>query len=150
MSNIDLVKQVFSEIEQGNVQEAGKKFSDDFTFKGPSLMALTKEQYLSAHKALVEAIPDWKFNATDWQEQGDIVKVNVHITGTHTRILRYPFPQLKEEVPTDNSIILPEEPTRVTVQNGMIAAMEADTVPGGGIRGVLQQLGIKPPIPVGV
>jgi hypothetical protein len=32
----------------------------------------------------------------------------------------------------------------------MITSIEADTVPGGGILGVLKQIGIKAPVPAGV
>ena len=149
LSNMDLVKKVFSQIESGKVKEAGEFLSDDFWFKGPSLMTLNKRQYLEAHEALVNALPDWKFNATGWQEEGDVVKMKVRITGTHTRPLNYPFPGIQPGSPTNNRISLPDEPTQVTVRSGKIVSIEADTVPGGGIRGVFEQLGIKPPVPVG-
>jgi hypothetical protein len=149
-SNVDLVKQVFTSIEKGEFSSAEKMFADDFRFKGPSLVALDKRQYLEAHEALVAAMPDWKFNPSDWREEGDQVLVNVHITGSHTRPLHYPFPFMKDEAPTNRRITLPEEPTRVLVRSGKIAAIEADTVSGGGIMGVLAQLGIREAVSAGV
>jgi hypothetical protein len=38
----------------------------------------------------------------------------------------------------------------VTIENGKVAMIEADNVPGGGIMGVLEQLGIRLPVPAGV
>lgn len=151
MSNIDVVQQFLSSLEQGNMHAAAQMLSDHFLFKGPSLLVLTKAQYLEAHGALVQAIPDWQYNPTGWREEGDTVSVKMHITGTHTHTLRYPFPSVfKEEPPTHRHLSLPEETTRVEVRDGKITSMEADIVPGGGIMGVLEQLGLKAPVPAGV
>jgi hypothetical protein len=40
---------------------------------------------------------------------------------------------------------LPKEPTTVTVKDGKISRLEAAVVPGGGVMGVLAQLGVPVP-----
>ena len=41
-------------------------------------------------QAVVTAMPDWAFNITDIQEDGDKVTLKSHITGTHTGLLELP------------------------------------------------------------
>jgi hypothetical protein len=41
--------------------------------------------------AMVKAMPDWKFNAQDYQENGDQVTMKLGITGTQTGELQLPI-----------------------------------------------------------
>jgi hypothetical protein len=42
-------------------------------------------------------------------------------------------------------VSLPKEPTTVTIKNGKISRLEATVVPGGGVAGILAQLGVQVP-----
>jgi hypothetical protein len=106
-----------------------------------------KNEFLGLQGALVAAIPDWKFNASDFREQGDTVTLKVHISGTHTKPLSLPPMGIQSLPPTGKHVQLPYEPLTVTVKNGTATRIEAGHVEGGGVPGVLDQLGVKMPHP---
>src|SRR5207248_6764420 len=93
--------------------------------------------------AFQRAFPDWKFNLHEAEEQGDIVTGAVQITGTHTQDLVLPgMPPIPA---THKKVSLPEEHLVFTFKGDRIASLASDNVPGGGVAGVLQQIGV--PIP---
>ena len=95
--------------------------------------------------AMVAAMPDWKFNATDFKENGNQVTLTFQITGTQTGELNLPMPGFQKLPATGKHVSLPKEPTTVTVKDGKISRLEAAVVPGGGVMGVLAQLGVPVP-----
>jgi predicted ester cyclase len=143
MSNTDLVKAALAAFESGDTKKAEGLFSDDMVFAGPVPEPVGKKEFLGLQGALVAAIPDWKFNASDFKEQGDKVTLKVHISGTHTKPLTLPPMGIQSLPPTGTHVQLPHETLTVTVKNGKATRMEAERVEGGGVPGVLAQLGVK-------
>ncbi|MHB9155019.1 MAG: nuclear transport factor 2 family protein [Endomicrobiales bacterium] len=148
MSRTELVQKAFSLIEAGKLLEAGEMFSDDFTFSGTVPEPMRKQQYLDYLQTLLNAFPDWKFNADGWQERGDAVKLKLHVTGTHTNILLLPFKGMGSIAPTGTRFALPEEPAEAVVRGRTITALKVKEVSGGGVEGILRQLAEKTEIPV--
>jgi predicted ester cyclase len=95
--------------------------------------------------AMLKAMPDWKFNATDFKEDGDQVTVPLRITGTHTGELQLPMPGLPAIPASGTKVSLPAEPSTFTVKNGKLAKLEVANTPGGGVMGILFQLGVNMP-----
>ncbi len=91
----------------------------------------------------MNAFPDWSFNLGSLEEQGDKVLATVHITGTHTRDLL--VPGLPPVPATNKRVSLPEEHLEFTFHGDKIASLSSDNVPGGGVPGVLQQIGVPLP-----
>jgi hypothetical protein len=67
------------------------------------------------------------------------------ITGTQTGELNLPLPGFQKLAATGKHVSLPKEPTTVTVKDGKISRLESTVVPGGGVSGVLAQLGVALP-----
>ena len=67
------------------------------------------------------------------------------ITGTQTGELNLPLPGVPKIPASGKHVSLPKEKNTVTVKNGKISRFEAEVVPGGGVMGILAQLGV--PIP---
>lgn len=116
-------------------------------FDGPVPQPIGKNEFIGLQGALVAAIPDWKFNAGEYKEQGDKVMLKVHISGTHTKPLSLPPMGIQSVPPTGKHVQLLYEPLTVTVKNGKATRIESEHVEGGGVSGVLAQLGVKMPHP---
>jgi hypothetical protein len=95
--------------------------------------------------AMVAGIPDWKFNASDYKQNGDKVTTVFQITGTQTRDLELPMPGFHKFPATGKHVALPKEGITITMKNGKISRLESAVVPGGGVNGVLAQLGVPKP-----
>jgi predicted ester cyclase len=94
---------------------------------------------------MVKALPDWKFNASDFKENGDQVTAALRITGTHTGELQLPLPGLPAIPASGTKVSLPSEPSTFTVTNGKLAKLELARIEGGGVMGILSQLGVNIP-----
>lgn len=71
----------------------------------------------------------------------------MRITGTHTKEMTAPIPGIKNIPATGKAVSMPEEEAYLTVKDGKIIRMELEKVPGGGLPGILKQIGAKIPEP---
>ncbi|MCL4396105.1 MAG: nuclear transport factor 2 family protein [Chloroflexi bacterium] len=71
MNGTDTVKALLAAIEAGDMAKASGLMTDDLTFSGPVPQPIAKNEYVGLQGALVAAMPDWKFNATDFKEDGE-------------------------------------------------------------------------------
>ncbi len=145
MSNIDLVKSTLAAFEAGDSAKAASFLADEMVFSGPVPQPIGKNEYVGLQGALIAAMPDWKFNLSDLQEEGDRVTAKIRISGTHTRPLSLPVMGIQSLPPTGKHVQMPYEPITVTIQNGKATLIEAESVPGGGVPGLLAQLGVAVP-----
>jgi ketosteroid isomerase-like protein len=151
MSKINLLKKLLSSIENENIKEAGECLTDDFMFSGPTPEPIGKNQFLQLHQELVSAIPDWRFNATDFREKEDTLLLTVHVSGTHTtNSLNLPQVGLTAIHATGKHFALPAEAVEIQFRDDRIAQFKVAVVPNGGLMGILKQLGIEIPVPAGV
>jgi len=147
MSNIALVKSVLAAFESGDAKKAGDLLSDDMVFAGPVPKPVSKHEFIGLQSALVAAIPDWKFNDAEYKEQGDKVVLKVHISGTHSNPLTLPPMGIQSFPTTKKHVQLPYETLTATVKNGKVTRIDGEQVEGGGVPGLLAQLGVKIPHP---
>jgi len=118
--------------------------TDDMTFEGPVPEPLHKAAYLGLIDALIHAIPNWKFGAKGFVERGAKVSVTLNVNGTHTGTLA--LPMLPQPIPaTGKRFQVPAEPFEFTLKGGKISRITAEVVPGGGVMGMLAQLGVAMP-----
>ena len=140
MNKIETVNAFSTALESNNFDKAATYLSDDFSLSGPTPQPVGKNEFIGIQSAFQRAIPDWSFNVHDVQELGDKVRGAVQITGTHTQELVVlgmpPIPA------TGKKISLPEEHLEFTFKGDKIASLASDNVPGAGIPGVLQQIGV--------
>ena len=145
MNAIDIVKAGLAASESGQTSKFSNSLTDDMVFAGPVPQPVGKREFVGLMVAMVAAMPDWKFNATDFKENGNQVTMTFQITGTQTGELNLPMPGFQKLPATGKHVSLPKEPTTVTVKDGKISRLEAAVVPGGGVMGVLAQLGVPVP-----
>ena len=144
MNEIDLVKSGLKSIEAADFLHYREMYSDNFIFSGPVPKPLSRVEYIDLMRAVLKAFPDWKFNATNFKQVSDHVTCNTHITGTHTGVLELPMLGISAQ-PTNTRFASPEELLTVTVENSKITRVESGDVPGGGLMGILSQIGVQIP-----
>ncbi|MGD0750576.1 MAG: nuclear transport factor 2 family protein [Anaerolineales bacterium] len=145
MNAIDMIKLGLAGMEMGQSGKLAEILTDDMVFAGPVPEPVGKHEFLGLQTALVKAMPDWKFNATDFKQNGEQVTATFQITGTHTGELSLPMPGFPKVPASGKHVSLPKEAITITLKNGKISRLEAAKVPGGGVAGVLAQLGIPVP-----
>ena len=119
--------------------------ADDMVFAGPVPEPLGKREFVGVQMAMLAAMPDWKFNAAGYKENGDVVTVDLQISGTQTGELSLPMPGIPKLPASGKKVSLSKEPSTFTVKNGRISRLDVASTPGGGVMGVLSQLGVKMP-----
>jgi predicted ester cyclase len=145
MNNSELVRALMSAIEAGNMAKAGSLLTDDFRISGPFPEPLGKDQWLGIQMTMKKAFPDWSFNVEKVEDHGDSATAYYHITGTHKGALDL-SPMGMPVIPASSkSIELPDEHADFKIVNGKIAAMEVHSAEGGGLPGLLHQIGVDMP-----
>ncbi len=127
MSAVDTVKDFMIALEAKEFDKAASYLSDEFVFSG-----------WTPQPQAVKDVHDL--------EQEDSVKAAIQMTGTQTDGFILPPLGLPPIPQMARTVSLPEEQWNYTLQDGKIVRIMVHRVPGGGIQGLLQQLGIDVPI----
>jgi predicted ester cyclase len=145
MSNIEIARKFSETLESRNLESLQALLADGFAAKGPS-MQLTREQTLGYLKVLFTAFPDYSFGLTDFRQEGESIQCTSHESGTHTGLLDLkPFGLSVSLPPTGKPFRLPGSTFTIHVANDKITYFGEESVPGGGLAGILGQLGVKLP-----
>jgi hypothetical protein len=145
MNSIDLAKSGIAAIEAGNFDFIRDNCTDDMVFNAPGGMSLSRTDFINAQRALLKALPDYRFNASSYKQVGDRVTYTIQISGTHTGVLDMHLPDVPVLQPTNKHIRLPQEPVTVIFRDGKINQVDLAEVPGGGLMGILSQIGVQIP-----
>ena len=143
MSNIETAKRFAALAEAKDLNGLQAILADDFIAKGPT-MELNKQQVVGYLKLLFTAFPDHSFGLTNFEEKGDLVYCDSHEKGTHHGILDLnPFGLPVSLPPTGIAFTLPKGRFAFRVANDKITYFDEEATKGGGLAGILAQLGIK-------
>lgn len=143
MNNLDVARKGIRAFEANDHATVSSLITEDFTLSGAVPQTLGKQDFLGFMHAMITAFPDFKFNETFTEEGADKVVITQHITGTHTGTLALPgMPPIPA---TGKKVALPEEKQVFTFRDGKFAKSEGHPVPGGGVMGILAQLGVQMP-----
>jgi predicted ester cyclase len=147
MEAIDVVKTFITALQSGDMELAAHTMTDDFKTSGllPG-RELNARELLALQSELLVAMPDFSYNLTDLQEEGDEVKALVQITGTQTGDLSLTLLGLRTIPATGIAIDLAQLSTRYRVADDKVLEMHVDAQPGGGLTGLLQQVGGEIPL----
>src|SRR5215831_12892759 len=145
LTKTETVQAFSTALEAHDFEKAASYLSDDFVLSGPIPQPLGKHEFIAVQTAFENAFQDWSFNSHDEVEQGDKVVAAVQITGTHTHDLVLPMPGMPPIPATGKRVSLPQERITFTFKGDKIAGLTSDNVPGGGVPGVLAQIGVPLP-----
>jgi len=140
---IKAVEGFIAALEAKDWRQVSRYLTGDFIFSGPP-QPLRRDGYLALLKALGTALPDLAFHLHDVEpDPGGTVTAKIQITGTHTNPLTLPGAHIPAILPTGKQITLPEERVEFVPAGDKIAAIAIFPAPGGGIPGLLEQLGAR-------
>ena len=140
---IAVVQRVIRAIEGADFPAARALLHDDFAFSGPVPQPIGPEAWLGVHQALYGAMPDLRFNATNFTDDGHTVRFNVALTMHHTGTLALPALGVADLKPTNKSIALPTESATVVVRDGKLASWSNVTPADGGVGRILAEAGSR-------
>ena len=106
--------------------------TDDMVFAGPVPQPVGKKESVGLMTAMVAGIPNWKFNATDFRQNGNQVMVTFQFSGTQTGELKSAHARVPKNPPTGKHVSLPKEPSVFTLKDNKISRLEASAVPAAG------------------
>ncbi len=141
VSSIDLVKGWMSAYESGNLDYLREHTSEDFAISGASPQPISMRDLTEMLPGLIRAFPDWRFNASNYKVVGDKVTCSVRITLIHSGVLDLPMLNIHGFQPTGKRVRLPLEQNTYVLKDGKVAHLEVENVEGGGIPGILTQIG---------
>lgn len=145
MNQTETVAALLSAVEREEWAEAASYLTSDFTFSGAVPQPISGEEWLGIHKAFAAAYSNFRVNYQPGAESGQQVHCTVQLTGKHTRDLRLPIPGMPVIPATGKQVSLPREPVTYTFRDGKVADQHVEQVDGGGLPGMLQQLGVALP-----
>jgi hypothetical protein len=145
MSNLEVAKKFANLLESGDVKGLQALMADDFQAKGGT-RELSKRQALDYLKIFCTAFPDVRYGFTDFEEKGDVIQWTGQETGTHLGVLELKPSGIPVSLPpTGKSFKLPKSKYTVRVAGDQIVFYGEEAVQGGGLAGILEQLGVKLP-----
>lgn len=145
MSNPEVAKRVVDLLESRDIKMLQVFLADDFKAKGGTF-ELTKQQTLGFLKILFTAFPDHSFGFADFEEKGDLIYCTAHEAGTHQGVLDLnPLGMPISLPPTGKSFKLPKSVFTFRTANDKLIYFGEESAEGGGLAGILAQLGVKLP-----
>ena len=145
MENEKIAESFFNAIEKNDFTTAESYLSNNFKITGVGPEPLGAKEFLGVHRAFNKGMPDFKFNYKIGSVGKNIVETKVKLTGTHFKDMPSPAPGFPNIPATNKTLRMPEEKVRFTFKDNKIEALHIESVPGGGLPGVLKQLGVEIP-----
>jgi hypothetical protein len=144
MTRAETVREIVATLESDNPRQVSQYLEDDFVFVGPFPGPLDKEQFLEYMAATKRAFPDWLLHYNFIREEDkDTLRGIIQRQGTH--LGDFSLPGLAAIPPTEMTVILPIEPIRFIFKDEELARIEIEDASGGGLEGILEQLGAELP-----
>ena len=139
------VQTLLDALQKADFETAKSLLSDEFQFSGLVPEPISRDAWLKMSRNLKKAFPnlDYRFHVEG--ADGNIVRISAKLKGTHTHDLDVSAMNMGVIPATKKSFINPNERGKVTVRSGKVTAWVVESIAGGGLMGILGQLGVKSP-----
>jgi hypothetical protein len=148
MNPRETVQALLDSVQRGDFQKARFLVSKDCQFSGPVPEVLKREAWMEMNKNLKKACPnlDYHFHVDRVDGlDGHLVKISAELQGTQSGVLDLSPVGLGVTAATDKSFAAPREHVRVTIKDSKVASWVVEPIEGGGLMGILRQLGLTMP-----
>ena len=139
------VQTLLDSVQKADFEQARSLLSDDFQFIGPVPEPINRDAWLRMSRSLKKAFPDLDYRFHVEGADGNIVRTTAKLKGTHTYDLDLSAMNMGVIPATKKSVINPHERGKMTVRGGKVTAWVVESIAGGGLMGILGQLGVKSP-----
>jgi len=148
MEQNKIVENFFKSIEKSDFTTAESLVTNNFKITGVGPEPLGIKEFLGVHRAFNTGMPDFKFNYKIGAVKNNVVETKVKLTGTHFKDMPSPAPGFPNIPATNKTLRMPEETVTFTLKDNKIESLKLGTIAGGGLPGVLKQLGVEIPTEV--
>src|SRR6266508_990252 len=145
MNQREIVQALLDSVQRGDFEKAKSFLSNDYQFSGPVPEPINGETWLGIHKNLKKAFPNLDYHFHVDGVEGDVTKLSAELKGTHTIVLDLSPVGLVVTPATNKSFAIPREHGKVTCKGDKVVSWVVDRIEGGGLMGILDQLGIAVP-----
>jgi hypothetical protein len=148
MNPREIAQALLDSVQRGDFEKAKFLVSNDCQFSGLVPEFIRREAWIGINKNLKKAFPnlDYHFHMDGLEGlDGHVVKISAEIKGTHSGDLDLRSVGLGVTPATNKSFATPHEHCRVTIKGGKVASWVAEPIEGGGLIGILGQLGLAVP-----
>jgi predicted ester cyclase len=146
MTVIEVMERYLAALAAHDVDQVETLTTDDLRFVTEE-GDLRRSAYLETLRALFAAFPDWRFDHGRLRVGWDHASVELRMEGTHTGTLVLPVPGVEPIPATGRAVVLPAQDYTFLISQGCIVRIEPMRVVGGGIPGLLDQIGSDLPLP---
>ncbi len=143
---LETVRTLITALQSGDMDLAIRTTSDAFVVSGLAPRLLNRDEFLAVQSELLNSMPDFSYNLAHEQVVHKGVRALIQITGTHQQDLALPMFGLQTIQTTGIFVVLPQVNVIFRVEDKSVIAMEVEQVPGGGLTGLLQQIGTELPL----
>lgn len=144
MEDLDILNRYLNAIEIQDLKVISDCVHSELQMINP-IGTMNREAYLAFKRSLFSGFPDFKYNPEIIGKNGDYYDVRIKMTGTHKEIFKISLFGLTQLEATNKKIVLPEQVIRYKLRDGKIFIIAPMNVKGGGIIGILRQVGAKLP-----
>jgi|SRR6185436_13320897 len=145
MDSKTTVQALFDAVQKGDFEKAKSYLSADFKFSGPVPEPINGDAWLGMSMNLKKAFPDLDYQFYIEGTDGDVVKISAQLKGTHRNDLDVSAMNMGVIPATRRSFANPLEHGKVTVKGDKVTSWAVEPISGGGLMGILGQLGVKVP-----
>jgi hypothetical protein len=142
MNQREIVQSLLDSVQRGDFEKAKSLLSNDFQFSGPVPEPVNTETWLGINKSLKKAFPNLDYHFHVDSVDGDVAKISAELKGTHSGALDLSPIGLGVIPATNKSFATPREHGTVTIKASKVASWVVEPIEGGGLMGILTQLGI--------
>jgi len=148
MNPREIVQALLDSVQRGDFQKAKFLVSKDCQFSGPFPELIKREAWMGINKNLKKACPnlDYHFHVDRVDGlNGNVVKISAELKGTQSGVLDLSPVGLGLTPATNKSFATPHEHGKVTIKGDKVASWVVEPIEGGGLMGILTQLGLTVP-----
>lgn len=144
---IEIVREFMSALDNNEQDIYEGYLSDNFVFSGWTPRPLDRHGFLEVVHALEEGFPGLTYNLHNVLEEGENrVSATWQVTGYQSNSFIIPVLGTPPIPQTAQSISMPSENVIYILGDEKIQRIEVEQIYGGGIKGLIAQLGIDIPI----
>src|SRR5579872_6492305 len=146
MEATELVMTCITALQSGDIDMAAQYLADDFVLRGWTEQTIDKSQFLAMQSNLLAAMPDFSYNLSDVYSAGQGVEALIQVRGTNLGDLDLTMLDIAPIQATGLAVELPQVPARFVTESDTVKEMAIETIAGGGLSGLLQQIGGELPV----
>ena len=141
----EIVQTLLDAVQGGDYETAKSLLADDFQFSGPVPEPIGGKEWLGMSANLKAAFPDLDYHFKIEGVEGEVVKTSNQLSGTHNGEFDLTAMGMGLIPASGKSFSMASENAQATVSGSKVVSFQVQPTEGGGVMGILKQLGVSTP-----